>query len=199
MTSAVEFVGSDEGLWRVTRTGTPTGDGLPYAACLSVNMLTGPFESRLSPADSVAWRLCGTVSNQRYTTRSEAQGLGALQPSLDRPEATRAAFIPIKKSQSWWELAQDERRAIFEETSHHTRIGLGYLPAVARRLHHCRDLGEPFDFLTWFEFAPEHESAFEDLVETLRGTYEWTFVEREVDIRLSRDMPAPFAADGRSG
>jgi hypothetical protein len=26
---------------------------------------------------------------------------------------------------------------------------------VARRLHHCRDLGEsePFDFLTWFEYS----------------------------------------------
>jgi len=46
-------------------------------------------------------------------------------------------------------LTQDERRAVFEEQSHHTAIGLKYLPATARRLHHCRDLGteEPFDFL----------------------------------------------------
>ncbi len=33
-----------------------------------------------------------------------------------------------------------------------------YLLAVARRLYHCRDLGEPFDFLTWFEYAPQDES-----------------------------------------
>jgi hypothetical protein len=25
-----------------------------------------------------------------------------------------------------------------------------YMAAVARRLYHARDLGEPFDFLTWF-------------------------------------------------
>ena len=46
--------------------------------------------------------------------------------------------------------------------------------------------GEPFDFLTWFEYAPEDAGAFEDLVGSLRGTEEWTYVEREVDIRLAR-------------
>jgi len=48
-------------------------------------------------------------------------------------------------------LTQDERREIFEERSRHIATGLEYLPAVARRLHHSRDLGGPFDFLTWFE------------------------------------------------
>ena len=72
-----------------------------------------------------------------------------------RPTADRAALIPLRKNAAWWALTQDERRHIFEAQSHHTQIGLDYLPAIARRLHHCRDLGEPqpFDFLTWFEFA----------------------------------------------
>jgi hypothetical protein len=63
-----------------------------------------------------------------------------------------------------------------------------FLPAIARRLHHCRDLSEtePFDFLTWFDYSPEHGHAFEDLVAALRSTEEWKFVEREVDIRLAR-------------
>jgi hypothetical protein len=87
---------------------------------------------------------------------------------------------------AWWELAQDERRAIFEETSRHTRIGMDYLPAIARRRHHCRDLGEHFDFLTWFEFSPEHESDFEALLDRLRATEEWTYIDREIDIRLIR-------------
>lgn len=65
-------------------------------------------------------------------------------------------------------------------------MGLTYLPAIARRLYHSRDLGEIFDFLTWFEYAPKHESAFEELVKRLRATREWLFVDREVDIRLSR-------------
>ncbi len=93
-------------------------------------------------------------------------------------------MIPIRKSASWWDLAQDERRTIFEETSQHTAIGLKYLPDIARQLYHCRDLGQPFDFITWFEYAPEHAQAFEELVTSLRATHEWQFVEREVDIRL---------------
>jgi len=67
---------------------------------------------------------------------------------------------------------------------------LRYLPAVARRLHHSRDLGEPFDFLTWFEYAPEHSAAFEELVVRLRASEEWKYVDREVDIRLVRDGAA---------
>ncbi|MBA2471041.1 MAG: chlorite dismutase, partial [Pseudonocardiales bacterium] len=51
---------------------------------------------------------------------------------------------------------------------------------------HSRDLGEPFDFLTWFEFAPADEDRFDELLATLRATDEWGFVEREVDIRLGR-------------
>ena len=41
------------------------------------------------------------------------------------------------------------------------------LHPLARRLHHGRDLGEPFDFLTWFEFAPEHEGLFDELLARL--------------------------------
>jgi chlorite dismutase len=118
-------------------------------------------------------------------TDSEFDALGAKQEMLLRPQATRAALIPIRKAAAWWDLAQNERRAIFEEQSRHIGIGM-YLPAVAIRLHHSRELGEPFDFLTWFEYAPEHADAFEDMVRRLRSTAEWRYVEREVDIRLSR-------------
>jgi hypothetical protein len=75
---------------------------------------------------------------------------------------------------------------VFEERSHHIADSLAYLPRIARRLYHSRDLGEPFDFLTWFEFAPEHEAAFDDLVGLLRSREEWSFVEREVDLRLAK-------------
>lgn len=49
-----------------------------------------------------------------------------------------------------------------------------------------RDLREPFDFLTWFEFAPENAQAFDDLPGTPRSREEWRFVDREVEIRLAR-------------
>ena len=93
------------------------------------------------------------------------------------------------KNAMWWSLTQDERRAIFEENSRHNKIGLDYLPAIARRLHHCRDLttAEPFDFITWFEFAEKDTAAFDQLLTQLHATEEWNFVDREVDIRVVRE------------
>ena len=139
-------------------------------------------------APGTLWRLRGIRSNERYTTRDEKARLTAKQEGLGRPESTHAALIPIRKNASWWALPQDERRKIFEEKSKHVNIGLQFLPAIARRLLHCRDLGEnePFDFLTWFEYAPSDEKAFDRLVVELRHTEEWTFVDREIDIRLVR-------------
>ena len=122
-------------------------------------------------------------------TRQEKTQLVARQQGRGRPESSCAAFIPIRKSDGWWALSQDERREILEEQSNHIKTGLKYLPAVARRLHHCRDLGtaEPFDFLTWFEFAPADSAAFDALVAELRASAEWRCVEREIDVRLVRD------------
>ena len=119
------------------------------------------------------------------------EGFVKKQAALGRPDSTLAALIPIRKSAKWWALTQDERRAVFEEKSRHVAVGLKYLPGVARRLHHCRDLGEvePFDFLTLFDYAKADAGAFDDLVAALRATEEWKFVEREVDIRLVRSKP----------
>lgn len=157
------------------------GEGLPAVERLAVT--NGATQPRV---EGTEWVLEGLTSNVRYATKEEVVALRSKQEGLGRPQASCAALIPIRKTAAWWNLAQDERRAIFEETSHHTAIGLEYLPAIARRLHHSRDLGEPFDFLTWFEYAPEHKDAFEKLVVRLRATREWTYVEREVDIRLER-------------
>jgi hypothetical protein len=144
-------------------------------------------EGEAATAPREGWVLRGAVSHERYVTRAEHERLAATQSPLGRPEATRAALIPITKSPQWWSLAQDDRRAIFEEQSHHIATSLPYLPAIARRLHHGRDLGEPFDFLTWFEYAPEHADAFEQLVTVLRASPEWRYVVREVDLRLTRE------------
>jgi hypothetical protein len=184
MVATIVFTGGAVGPWVITSADAQGGEPLAEATRVSITVAAPGANAPVG-----AWALRGFVSNLRYATRAEAEVLRLVQPPLNRQAATRAALIPIRKSAAWWDLAQDERRAIFEETSHHTSIGRGYLPAVARRLHHCRDLGEPFDFLTWFEFAPEHESAFDALVAALRATHEWSFVEREVDIRLTRDAP----------
>ena len=184
MSRLFSFVGGTAGPWRVFRVGTPAGETL--AEVPRLNIVAGAAEQVLEGA---SWVLRGLTSNERYVTRSEKDQLVAKQPPLGRPEATRAALIPIRKTAAWWALTQDERRQIVEERSNHIKTGLKYLPAVARRLHHCRDLGEhePFDFLTWFEYAPADATAFDDLLDSLRATDEWTYVEREVDIRVVRE------------
>jgi chlorite dismutase len=139
----------------------------------------------LSPEDA-AWSLRGVSGHVRYVEHEEKQRLAAVTPALGRPECTLAALIPIRKSEAWWNMAQDERRAILESRSRHIAIGMRYLPAVARRLSHSRELGEPFDFLTWFEYAPEHAASFDELLQALRASEEWSYVEREVEIRLRR-------------
>ena len=176
----VSFRAGSTGLWRVERLAAVRGEPLRSAERLDV------VEGEWASADGAAWVLRGVTSNDRYTMGAEREALRARQEPLGRPEATRAALIPVRKSDAWWELSQDQRRAIFEERSHHIAVGLEYLPAVARRLHHGRDLGEPFDFLTWFEYRPGAAAAFEELVGRLRETEEWRYVEREADIRLSR-------------
>ena len=177
----INFTASDRGLWQVDAIHAVCGETLDAAARLSVT------EGMTSATRAgTVWTLSGTTSNTRYTNRSEVLALSAKQEVLGRSSATCAALIPIRKTPEWWALAQDERRHILEEQSRHIAIGLEYLPAIARRLHHCRELNEPFDFLTWFEFAPDDSASFDDLLARLRQSREWRYVEREVDVRLSR-------------
>jgi hypothetical protein len=182
MRSGFSFAGSDSGAWRVLSM-KPLRGSISLAAAEAVTVL--PVGDQTTPVPG-NWMLRGTMSNVRYATRPELTALRAIQQPLGRAEARYAALIPIRKSTAWWDLAQDERRAIFEDSSHHNAIGMEYLPAIARQLFHCRDLGEPFDFLTWFEYASEHAAAFEDLVGRLRENAEWGYVDREIDIRLER-------------
>ena len=181
MLNRYAFVGGTSGAWRLLSMKPVRGAALPLASHVDLVRACPLDESR-----EAVWVLPGAMSNVRYANRAELTSLKAVQEPLGRQHALRAALIPIKKSQAWWDMAQDERRNVFEEMSRHTAIGLAYLPAIARQLFHCRDLGAEFDFLTWFEYAPAHAAAFEDLVGRLRTTAEWSFVEREIDIRLER-------------
>jgi hypothetical protein len=185
MGNRYSFLGGQQGIWRVTDVRSLIGDSLDPVERLHV-----VDEAMTTLPPNSVWVLQGFASNVRYAIRDEILSLRAVQPDLNRLEALCAVLIPIKKSSQWWEMAQDERRAIFEEQSHHTAVGLEYLPGVARRLLHCRDIAEPFDFLTWFEFAPEHTQAFDQLLLRMRSSPEWNYVEREVEIRLQRDVSA---------
>ncbi len=173
------FAGGDSGSWKVDSLRAVRGEPLTPVARLSV------VEPGMAYPAGARWLLRGVMSNERYVTHEERSGLRAVQEGLGRPASVSGAMIPIRKNPAWWELAQDERRAIMEEQSKHIRTGLRYLPAISRRLYHSRDLGETFDFITWFEFAPADAEAFEELVAALRASEEWRYVERETDFRMS--------------
>ena len=179
--AVTHFDATRDGPWHVVKMTAVVGSALSPLERLTI--VDRDFDAVRGNAD---WPLRGMASYGRYVSQQERSALEARQPPLGRPEATCAALIPIAKSPAWWDLAQDERRAILEERSAHIRIGLDYLPAIARRLYQSRDLGEPFDFLTWFEYAPADAASFDALLSRLRQTEEWRYVEREVDIRLQR-------------
>ena len=178
------FRGGQSGGWKVISLGRVKGEPLASVPALPV-VHSAAIALPLLPSQT-SWRLAGVASHLRYVERAEKTQLEGARAELGRPEANCAALIPIKKSSAWWELTPTERRGIFEEKSHHIAGSVKYLPMIARQLYHCRDLGEPFDFLTWFEFAPSNAVAFDELVARLRATEEWSYVEREVEIRLAR-------------
>jgi chlorite dismutase len=176
----VIFVGGDHGEWRVERILAIRGASLD--PCASVSRIEGTVEH--APG---VWALRGVRTHERYTHLAEHDQLAVMQPDLGRQSSTCAVLIPLSKSEAWWQLSQDERREVLEARSHHIATGLRYLPAIARRLYHGREIGGAFDFLTWFEFAPADRAAFDELVAKLRGTEEWRYVDREVEVRLTRD------------
>ncbi|MBU6341777.1 MAG: chlorite dismutase family protein [Bacteroidetes bacterium] len=179
-TGIISFFGAEQGPWKIASMQTLIGAPLPEANCLNIQ------QSAITPDQNsdAKWILRGFISNLRYTHRSEKTMLDAHSKPLGRAAYHAAALIPIQKSKECWNLAQDERRRIFEEDSKHIQQSAEYLQYISRQLHHSRDLGEAFDFLTWFEFAPEHTEKFDALCAILRKTEEWQYVTREIDIRL---------------
>jgi hypothetical protein len=123
----VSFVAGATGEWRVERVTAVRGEPVPGAAALS--RVEGP--ELVTPPEAV-WTLHGVRSNERYVEREEKARLGAIQQGLGRPDSRVAALIPIRKNDAWWDLAQDQRRALFEARSRHIEIGSAYLPAIAR-------------------------------------------------------------------
>lgn len=176
------FVGGSSGPWRVTSRHAVQGEPLPPVTHLDIR-----GQGRLSGPSSTGWVLQGVTSNERYVTREEKAALMPIQPPLGRKESSCAVMIPLRKNDDWWTMPQDQRRQIFHRSGHN-QSGMNALPAIARRLHHCRDLAtsEPFDFITWFEFAPDDAPVFDELMSTLRQSEEWRYIDREYEIRLEK-------------
>src|SRR5262249_44563566 len=105
----VSFVAGPRGNWRVRRVDSVVGDGLPVAERLAVIEEPLPLDR-----NDTAWILRGGTSNPRYTHRADINLLSPRQQGRGRVDATCAALIPIRKTEAWWVLAQDERT---DETS----------------------------------------------------------------------------------
>lgn len=178
------FYGGSTGEWKVAELRTVTGEPL-----VPVERLCVRAGSETIPAGA-RWWLRGLTSNERYVYHGERESLRRQSAALGLVGSSCAALIPVRKSAAWWEMSQERRREIFESGLAHDTAGLPHLPAVARRLYQCRDLGEEFDFITWFEYAPCDHASFEELVNELRNTEEWSYVDREIDIRLHAAEPA---------
>lgn len=101
----------------------------------------------------------------------------------------KAVIIPIRKSEAWWALPEADRRAHFAESAGHTHVGLPYIGHIHRRLYHSRGVGQGYDFVTYFEFAPEDADYFRQLLAGLRDRNrnpEWRYVEAEWEIWMTK-------------
>ena len=144
------------------------------------------------PSMKAEWR--GMVRHLQYTTQELRQELQERSAKECLSERTMAVLIPIRKSAEWWALAQDERQRHFCKPAareNHSTIGHRYADRIYRRLYHCRYL-EPlpeYDFLTYFEFPEDDTEIFKELLKNLRDLNmnpEWKFVDREVEIWMSK-------------
>ena len=120
-TNTFDFIAGNHGEWKVINMNSVCGPDLEMVKYINI------LPNSTSNLNQGVWTLTGFTSNVRYAEKEEREKLIAVQPDLGRPFATCAALIPIRKTESWWNMAQDERRKIFEAKSHHTGTGLKYL------------------------------------------------------------------------
>ena len=130
--------------------------------------------------------LRGVVEHLQYTTAEQRTDLTARSRTEVHASGTTAVLIPIRKSAEWWQMAHDQRNAHFHGESGHTAIGTPYADKIFRKLYHSRYLGGAYDFLTYFEFPDSEEASFRALLAELRATKEWSFVEEEYEVWMTK-------------
>ena len=179
----LNYIGGSTGSWRVN--GVTTHSGAPLKTATHVEIVKG---KTCRPPMGSSWVLRGVVRNTRFVTREDRPTLEPRYLKQGPVESTCAALLPIRKSAAWWNLEHDERQEIIEARSRQLGRGMRFLPAIARRFLYGRDLGDPFDMVTWFEYSSRDQSIFDDLAGALRSSMEWQYIEREVEIRLVKEQ-----------
>jgi hypothetical protein len=153
------------------------------------------LSSDSSSDSSKTFAVRATIQHLVYTAKEQRDELVARSSKGSGPTAV---IIPIRKSDAWWAMAQDERQAFFVPGKHgrgHAAIGVPYADRIFRRLYHARyaapatPQAERWDFVTYFEFPAGEEGLFRALLGELRDPAtnpEWAFVEREMEIWTTR-------------
>jgi hypothetical protein len=173
--------------YRVEKVVNVAGDPLAVAAGWSVARI----ESRAKiPAVATDLALTGVTQHPGYTGASDRQSLERVSR---RDPGTVAVLIPIRKTEAWWAMAQDERLAFFHRrngSAGHIAIGQRFAGKILRRLYHARYQPDgQWDFLTYFELSPNQATTFRTLLASMRNPRrnpEWRFVEREVEIWMKK-------------
>ena len=167
---AVTFIAGPSGDWRIERLVAVAGDPLPAATHLSAGN-EAPYTAKIS------WQLRGTVSSIRYTTAHELTRLNIVSPLLRCSEAMCAALIPIRKSDAWWSMAQDERRAIFEKS---TATSPSRCPTCRRLRAACTMRATSASHSTSLPGSSTHRACacHRGISSELRVSEEWRHVER---------------------
>lgn len=142
-----------------------------------------------APFDTDAGPFIGVTQHLVYAHAHERRELLRVSAPESGP---LAVLIPIRKTDSWWALAQDERDALLRPApgSGHIAIGARFASRIYRKLYHARYAGgSEWDFLTYFEFPAECSDDFRDLLQALRdpaSNPEWAYVERESELWMTR-------------
>ncbi len=173
------FIAGDRGSWEVVSMRTTIGASLESAPFLDVR---NEYVMKL-PVD-FRWLLRGVSSKSKGLRPSDGEVM-IPRPQLGRKGACCAAFMPVKRSRDWWSLTDGERREICGRSRDADLRG-NPTGMVASRFHHSRELGEPFDFLMWFEYSPGDAALIDEVIASIRESEEWRYVEREADVRLVR-------------
>jgi hypothetical protein len=133
--------------------------------------------------------LRGVAQHHQYTDGAQKAELNRVSHAeFPAGPTTMAVLIPIRKTEAWWTLPHDQRIAHFQKQGH-TAIGQRFADRIYRKLYHCRYLETPHscDFLTYFELDERHAGDFRALLAELRATPEWTYVDLEYEIWMTKE------------